>query len=304
MAESLYGDAGFYNSPETPAQHFRTAAHTGPTWAHAIALLATEVDAALGEPDDFAVVDVGAGGGELLAQLAAIAPQRWSLVGVDVAPRPEGIPDRVKWQRGFPGRVHGVVLAIELLDVVPVNVVELTSQGLCVVEVDEDGFERIAGPVDPEDQAWIAHWWPLASEGDRAEVGSRRDEMWHDIAGRVSAGVALAIDYAADSTRYDGTLTGYRDGRRHLPTPNGKMDLTAHLMFESLQQEGDTVLAQQEALRRLGLRATPPEYQGDGEAYLAELTRASEAAELLNPYGLGGFTWLAHHVGVRTSLVR
>jgi SAM-dependent MidA family methyltransferase len=304
MAESLYGDPGFYRTPGTPAQHFRTAAHTGATWAGAIAALASQVDDALGNRADFTVVDIGAGGGELLARLAEVAPGRWSLVGVDVAERPAGLSRRVDWQRGFPHGVHGLVLAVELLDVVPVNVIELTAAGPCVVEVDEDGFERIGGPADPEDLDWINTWWPLSTPGDRGEVGSRRDEMWRGITNGVAAGLAVAVDYAADPERVvDGTLTGYRDGQRRLPAPDSTMDLTAHVLFESLQEEGDTLVSQREALRRLGISATPPEYQGDGDAYLAELTRASEAAELLNPYTLGGFTWLIHPVDVAVPLL-
>jgi hypothetical protein len=116
--------------------------------------------------------------------------------------------------------------------------------------------------------------------------------------------LVLAVDYAADPERVlDGTLTGYREGRRRMPAPDASMDLTAHVLFESLRQEGDVMLSQREALRRLGVEATPPDYHGDSDAYLTELTDASEAAELLNPLGLGGFTWLAHHVGVKTSLV-
>ncbi len=303
MAEALYGDPGFYRTPGAPAQHFRTAAHTGRTWAATIATLAEQVDAALGERADFAIVDIGAGGGELLAELAAITPNRWSLVGVDVADRPSGLSPRVDWQRGFPQGLHGVALAVELLDVVPVNVVEQTIAGPCVVEVDEDGFERVGDPADPADVEWMTRWWPLESPGDRGEVGSRRDEMWRDIAGGVAAGVAVAVDYAADTTRLDGTLTGYRDGRRRLPTPDATMDLTAHVVFESLRQDGDVLLSQREALRRLGIRATPPQYHGDGDAYLSELTKASEAAELLNPYTLGGFTWLVHPVAVELPLL-
>jgi SAM-dependent MidA family methyltransferase len=304
MAESLYGDPGFYRTSGAPAQHFRTAAHTGQTWAAAIAALATQVDDALGHRADFTVVDVGAGGGELLAELAEIAPGRWSLVGVDVAERPAGLSRKVDWQRGFPQGVHGVALAVELLDVVPVNVIELTSAGPCVVEVDEDGFERIGPPADPDDTDWINKWWPLNSPGERGEVGVRRDEMWRDITSRVSAGIAIAVDYAADPERVvDGTLTGYRDGHRRLPAPDATMDLTAHVLFESLRQDGDTMLSQREALRRLGVTATPPKYEGDGDAYLAELTRASEAAELLNPYSLGGFTWLLHPVGVELPML-
>jgi SAM-dependent MidA family methyltransferase len=305
MAESLYGDPGFYRTPGVPAQHFRTAAHTGPTWATAIATLAAEVDEALRARPDFTIVDVGAGGGELLSALASIAPERWSLVGVDVAERPPGLPSRVDWQRRFPEEVCGLVLAVELLDVVPVNIIEFTDHGLAVVEVDEDGQERIGDPADLEDREWVAQWWPLRAIGERAEVGSRRDEIWRELTAGVAAGLALAVDYAADPERVvGGTLSGYRDGRRRLPAPDASMDLTAHVLFESLRQQGDVMLSQREALRRLGVEATPPDYQGDSDSYLADLTRASEAAELLNPLGLGGFTWLAHHVGVTTSLTR
>lgn len=304
MAESLYGDPGFYLTPGTPAQHFRTSAHTGPTWAAAIASLAAQVDAALGERADFTVVDVGAGGGELLAELAVSAPGRWSLVGVDVAPRPPGLSRRIDWQRQFPQGVHGLVLAVELLDVAPVNVLEQTAQGPCVVEVDEDGFERIGDPADAADLAWVEKWWPITEPGERAEVGTRRDEMWRDITAGVAAGLVVAVDYAADPSRLlEGTLTGYRDGHRRLPTPDATMDLTAHVLFESLEGPGDTLLSQREALRRLGVDATPPEYHGDGDAYLAALARASEAAELMNPYSLGSFTWLLHPVDVELDIL-
>jgi SAM-dependent MidA family methyltransferase len=303
MAESLYGDPGFYRTPVAPARHFRTAAHTGPTWARAVAALAAEVDQALRTPDDFTVVDVGAGGGELLAELAHVVPERWSLVGVDVAERPPGLPARIEWRRQFPVEICGLLLAIELLDVVPVNVVELTDRGLRVVEVDEDGLERIGGPASHDDQEWVARWWPLRAVGERAEVGSRRDEMWRELTAGVGAGLALAVDYSADPQRsVGGTLTGYRDGRRRTPTPDASMDLTAHVVFDSLRAAGDVALSQREALGRLGVVATPPAYDVDPQAYLGDLARAAESTELLDRHGLGSFMWLAHHVGIRTSL--
>lgn len=303
MTDALYGDHGFYTVPGTPSRHFRTAAHTGSTWAAAIAALATQVDEALGSRADFTVVDVGAGGGELLTELAELAPERWSLIGVDVADRPPLLAPRVGWQRQFPNELNGVLLAVELLDVVPLDIVQLTDAGVRLVEVDEDGEERTTGPAGNAERDWTAKWWPLRSPGDRAEVGLPRDEMWRDITDRVTAGVALAIDYAANPIDHlAGTLAGYRDGRHRTPIPDGTMDLTAHVHFESLRREGDVVLTQREALRRLGITAGPPDYHHDPDAYLADLARATEAAELLNPHGLGSFTWLLHHVGIAPLL--
>jgi SAM-dependent MidA family methyltransferase len=78
MDRALYGEGGFYLAAGAPATAFRTAARASPLWAAAMLALASRVDAALGFPAEFSVVDVGAGGGELLAGLAGSAPARWS----------------------------------------------------------------------------------------------------------------------------------------------------------------------------------------------------------------------------------
>ncbi len=65
----------------------------------------------------------------------------------------------------------GLLVAVEWLDVVPVDVVERTDDGLRYVEVSMDGSERIGAVADTADADWLAHWWPLAEVGDRAEVG-------------------------------------------------------------------------------------------------------------------------------------
>jgi SAM-dependent MidA family methyltransferase len=97
MDDALYGDRGFYRASGAARENFRTASHASPLWSAAIFELAQRIDAALDSPAEFSITDIGAGGGELLAALAADAPARWSLHGVDVAPRPEGLPDRVSW---------------------------------------------------------------------------------------------------------------------------------------------------------------------------------------------------------------
>lgn len=299
MADALYGDNGFYTASGAPARNFRTAAHTGPAWADAIAALANRVDRALGLPDDFTVVDIGAGGGELLSRLAMVAPERWSLLGVDVAGRPGDLPDRVSWQRQFPSGIRGVLVAVELLDVVPVDVVELGPDTAQLVEVSPDGTERLGADATTSDRDWLARWWPVRRRGERGEVGTMRDQMWQEITAGLDAGLALAVDYAARPGEHiAGTLAGYRDGRLRAPVPDATMDLTAHVLFESLTRDGDLLLTQREALRRLGLVTSAPAYSADPGRYLADLARTSAAAELLDADGLGGFMWLMRHVGV------
>lgn len=296
MADALYGPGGFYVAPGVPARHFRTAAHTSPLWARAWLTLAQRVyDAVGGGP--FSVVDMGAGGGELIAGLAEIAPPSWRLVGVDVAPRPPGLADRVEWLPSPPDGVAGLVVAVEWLDVIPVDVVQRTPDGLRLVEVDDDGTERLGTPVDSAvDSGWLDRWWPGA---ERAEIGQPRDAAWRDLVARVRHGVAVAVDYAVVPERdIGGTLTGYRDGRQVRPVPDGTMDLTAHVHLQSCAGPDATLMTQREALRRLGVDGRIPPYDGDPRQYAAALSEASAAAELLDPDGLGGFGWLVETRGV------
>ncbi len=303
MEEALYGTGGFYRSSGAPGRHFRTAAHTSPQWAAAVAELARRVDAALDRPAGFTVVDMGAGGGELLRHLHEHAPPRWRLVGVDLAPRPAGLPERVEWAAEPPPAGTGLLVAVEWLDVVPLDVVELTEAGPRLVEVDARGQERATAEVGDDDLGWIARWWPLVEPGDRAEVGRTRDAAWSGVVGGLTRGVAVAVDYAAVPGRdRGGTLTGYRDGRQVLPLPDGSCDLTAHVLMESCAAaaaaDATVRMTQREALASLGVRAERPAYDGDPLGYLTALSQAGAAAELLDPGGLGGFSWLLQAVGV------
>jgi SAM-dependent MidA family methyltransferase len=66
------------------------------------------------------------------------------------------------------------------------------------------------------------------------------------------------------------------------------------------------LLTQREALRRLGIRAERPPRalaEEDPRGYLAALRAASEAGELLDPAGLGGFGWLAQARSCRLPAV-
>jgi SAM-dependent MidA family methyltransferase len=298
MAEALYGPGGFYRSSGAPGRHFRTAAHTSPLWPRAWLTFAERVYDALpaAERDEFTVVDMGAGGGELIGGLASIAPPAWRLVGVDLAPRPEALTDRVEWHAAPPADVVGLVVAVEWLDVVPVDVAERTADGWRLVQVDGDGAERLGPPATAADAAWLDRWWPGAG---RAEIGRSRDEAWRDLAGRLRRGVAVAVDYAVVPERdVGGTLTGYRDGRQVRPVPDGSMDLTAHVHMQSCAGNGARLMTQREALKRLGVDGRVPPYGGDPGRYAMALSDASNAAELLDPDGLGGFTWLVETRGV------
>src|SRR5580700_266661 len=73
MQDALYGSRGFYARGECPAAHFRTSVHASPRYAAAMLALLHEIDASLGHPARLDLVDIGAGRGELLTQVLALA---------------------------------------------------------------------------------------------------------------------------------------------------------------------------------------------------------------------------------------
>ena len=269
--EALYGPEGFYRR-ESPADHFRTSVHASPLFATAVIRLAQEIGART-------ITDLGAGRGELAFAVAQQAPD------LEVASIEVGTE--------LPDRLQGLVIANELLDNIPCEVVELDDVPRYVMA---DG--SLGTVVEGNDLEWMTTWWRLEEPGDRAEIGSARDEFWAGIVDRVEHGTAIAIDYG--HTRNDrppyGSLAGYRDGRDCDPVPDGSCDITAHVAVDSVAAAVDgTVTSQRVALKMLGIDATRPDHaqaSEDPRGYLAGLSVAGEAAELLDPAGLGGFSWI------------
>jgi SAM-dependent MidA family methyltransferase len=311
MERALYGDGGFFRRPGAPARHFRTSAHASPLFAEAMARLLVRVDEALDRPDRLDVVDIGAGGGELLSALLPLLPEavssRVTATAVERAPRPAFLPDRVAWTPTPPERVTGLVLATEWLDNVPVDVVEVDESGVVrYVCVDESGAEQLDGPVEPDDALWLDRWWPLddAPAGTRAELGAPRDTAWAAAVSTVERGVALTVDYGhfAGARPPYGTLTGYRSGRLASPVPDGSCDLTVAVAIDAVAAAAPvpaTVVRQREALHALGVDGGRPPLAlatTDPGGYVRALAKSTAAAELTDPAGLGGQWWLLQWV--------
>jgi SAM-dependent MidA family methyltransferase len=287
--QALYAENGFYRRTGQPARHYRTSVHASPRFAAALLSLL---------PDAAEIVDVGAGGGELLRAIDLDVP----LTAVEMAPRPADLPARIKWVSSLPSRIDGLVIANEWLDNIPVDVVEQTPSGPRLVMVSTSGSECLGDPPAPEDSAWLARWWPLAV-GERAEIGLPRDLAWADLVSRVSHGVVVAADYAhfASSRPPLGTLTGYRDGLVVTPVPDGSCDITSHVALDSCaaRTPSTVVTTQRNALRSLGIRGTRPDIslaRANPPQYVRLLQQAGEEAELIDAGGLGGFGWLIHPV--------
>ncbi len=310
MSGGLYGPAGFFvRGDGAPAGHFRTSVHASPLFAGALLRLVEQVDAALGRPKVFDLVDVGAGRGELLSTLRVLLPaevgDRVRLTGVEVAPRPAGLDPRIGWRPDVPDGVVGLLVATEWLDNVPLDVADQDDAGrLRKVLVDPaSGAESLGPPVDAADLFWLSRWWP---QPGRAEIGWPRDAAWADAVHRVRLGCALAVDYGHVRGERPpfGTLTGFRGGRQVRPVPDGSCDVTAHVAIDAVALAAGTpyrLLRQRAALRALGVNGARPPLElarRDPAAYVRALAAAGAAAELTEPEGLGGHWWLLHTIGI------
>lgn len=332
MESALYGPEGFYRRPEGPAGHFRTSVHASPLFASAVARLLAATAEAL-DTDEIALVDVGAGRGELLTGVLAAVPDGLTVrpYAVERAARPPGLDARVEWTDRPPAGARGLLFANEWLDNVPVDVAETGPDGTVrYVLVGPDGTERPGAPVDGADAAWLARWWPMAEPGSRAEIGRTRDEAWAAAVATLDRGLAVAVDYAhvrGDRPLF-GTLAGFRDGREVRPVPDGSCDITAHVALDACAAAvaahdttdggagdnrggyvdggggaGAFVLSQREALHRLGVSGRRPPLSlatDDPASYVRALASAGQAAELTARGGLGDFGWLM--TPVRTAL--
>src|SRR4051812_13752145 len=310
MRSGLYGPDGFFvRGTDAPAGHFRTSVHASPLFAGALLRLIERVDAALGRPAAFDLVDVGAGRGELLTTLVTMLPAglagRVRLTAVEVAPRPEPLDPRIAWRRDVPDAVTGLLLATEWLDNVPLDATERDDHGrLRRGLVDPGtGAEALGPPVDAADLFWLRRWWP---EPDRAEIGWPRDTAWADAVHQVRRGCALAVDYGhlRDERPGFGTLTAFRGGRQVRPVPDGSCDLTAHVAMDAVAAAAGVpyrMIRQRDALRALGVDGARPPLdlaRSDPAGYLRALSAAGAAAELTEPGGLGGHWWLLHTIGI------
>ncbi|MGA8113183.1 MAG: SAM-dependent methyltransferase [Actinocatenispora sp.] len=313
--EALYGPRGFFTTGAGPAGHFRTSVHAGPLFAAAVSRLLVSLDVTLGHPDPLDVVDLGAGWGELLRDLASVVPAELSgrlrLTAVERSGRPDDLPARIDWRTEPPRGITGLLVATEWLDNVPVDVAECGTDGTVrqVLVDPSTGVETAGPPVTGRDADWLRDWWPLTVPGDRAEIGWPRDHAWAGAVALIRRGLGLAVDYGhrADARPPGGSLTSYRHGRQVVPVPDGSRDLTSHVAWDPLLRPGAALLRQRDALHALGVSGARPPLAlagTDPAGYLRALAAATYAAELTDPAGLGGHHWLCHPVGVRLTDVR
>lgn len=265
---------GYYVSQRDPfgtGGDFYTNAQLQPVFGR---LLAQQVDLwrqELGCPEDFSVLEVGPGRGEVGTQVRECIPEiDWT---------------SVEYDDPWPGRpLTGVVLCNEFFDALPVDSIGRTSDGWLLrgVELRGDRFcWQTLGPVRADDA------WPDVEPGRRIESCDSQVAALRRISDTLRSGWILVIDYGYARTEIerggrfpDGSLMGYS---RHRADPDvllepGRRDITAHVNFSALE----------DAAREAGLEVTPLTSQqsyllglGEPDSFARALEAESERAATL-----------------------
>jgi SAM-dependent MidA family methyltransferase len=157
----------------------------------------------------------------------------------------------------LPGRIDGIVFANELLDALPVHLVEMGEAGLREIYVDLDAerlVERRGPPSSPALAGYLAEAGVTLAAGARAELNLAATEWVASAATRLRRGFLVLIDYGYEAAelyseaRARGTLATYHRhlvdapgadaGPAWLADPGGR-DLTSHIDITSVRRAAE-----------------------------------------------------------------
>ncbi|WP_257345823.1 class I SAM-dependent methyltransferase [Pseudalkalibacillus decolorationis] len=151
------------------------------------------------------------------------------------------------------GTINGVVFSNELLDAMPVHVVEKREGVINEVRVSIKSTEKleevIVHKVQPEIEEWL-NWSGLnIQEGNRIEVPLKMNEWVDEMSALIESGLLVTVDYGYSNAEWQepshrkGSLRGYHNHQlieNPLLNP-GQMDLTTHIHIDSLLKKGKEV---------------------------------------------------------------
>ncbi len=270
MRLALYhAEYGYYRKSRDPFGRlgdYYTAEQMQPVFGLLVAARIRRLYEDLGRPREFTIVELGAGRGEM-----AEAFSEWRYIPVEVE------------DGSLPERFVGVVFSNEFFDAVPVDAAIFRGGSWRDLRVMWNG-ERFVwieyAPVEGPAADYLAAHYPDRNEGEMAEIGLEA-LSWIDRIGRsLERGFVLSIDYGytrRESVRFrEGTLMSYR---RHAALEDvlaepGERDITAHVNFSALEDEG-----RRAGLEPVSLEPLSQALLAVGEEEIAGILRAGSGAE-------------------------
>ncbi len=238
---------------------FVTAPELGPLFARCLARQCRQILVALVGGD---ILEVGAGSGNLAADLLielemlGRLPDHYFILELSAELRSRQaetlrqkaahLLGRVHWLDALPSQFHGIVLANELLDAMPVERFKVEKNGInqMLVAWDDDRFTWLEAPANVSIRASIE---PLTLAPDFTSEINLTAEAWvRSTADYLKQGVLLLIDYGFPRAEFyhpqrtSGTLMcHYRHRAHHDPLILvGLQDITAHVDFTAMAAAG------------------------------------------------------------------
>lgn len=319
MNLALYGESGFYATTGRAGRRgdFITSPEVGPLFGTVLARAIDHVWNTLGQPDDFQIVEVGAGPGTLARSVLSAQPKclaRGTYVAVEISDvQRELHPDGIISTATMPTTIeHGVVIANELLDNMAFDL-WVFDNGWRQSHIIEqgDGFAEILK------SAPVPEFLPArAPHGARAPVHREATSWLGDVLSLLRNGTLFVIDYCTPLTaevaampwrEWLRTYVGQNRGSHYLRDV-GDQDITTQVCIDQLAavREPDAVRSQSHFLQRWGIDELVDEGKKVWTENAARPTldamkmrsRISESEALLDESGLGSFTVLEWSNGV------
>ena len=328
-AALYHPDLGYYARSQRSGWrgHFLTSAELDPSFGALWAVGFRRSWESLGRPASFELIEVGPGEGGFANSILGVVEGAFAdaLTYRLVEPIPALVErqmsllstyDNVIWSSSIEELApvaHGAVIANEVLDNLPVNLLEFRKGELVelYVAATDHGLELVPGPLsDPALMSLVAAADFDPSEGQRLELSPAAVDFVRSCAAAVETGSVVLVDYGLTwrglAERPAGTLVSYSDAGADdlvLDRP-GEKDITSHANWDvvasTLRSEGFEVSGptpQREVLHDLGLpdleeslaqRQRDLASEGRGAEALRALSRRQALGVLSDPDGLGG----------------
>ncbi len=311
MRLALYGEGGFYTTGGRAGRRggdFITSPEVGPLFGTVIARALDAWWKELGSPNQFDVVECGAGPGTLARSILAAQPEcaaAMQYVAVELSASQRALhPQGVESRETMPdGPITGVILANELLDNLPFRLFVFDGSWMEAFVSQAAGGQFVevlrAPDVVP---SCLPQTAPL---GSRAPIQDAAASWVRDSLAKIGNGRLLLFDYCSTSTAeialtpWREWLRTYRDQGRgaHYLTEPGTQDITAQVMIDQLPT-GFSSSTQTEFLVQCGLDDLVREGSDYWEsmktapdvAAMKMRSRATEAKSLVDQSGLGMFS--------------
>jgi len=322
MKIALYSDTGFYATTGRAGRRgdFITSPEVGPLFGTVVARAIDHVWNTLGQPDDFHIVEVGAGPGTLARSVLAAQPKclaKGTYIAVEIsAVQRELHPQGVISTEVMPEAIeYGVVIANELLDNMAFDL-WVYDDGWRQSHIIEqgDGFAEILK------SAAAPKCLPArAPHGARVPVHQEAVAWLEQVLASLGNGTLLVVDYCTPLTaevaampwrEWLRTYVGQNRGSHYLRDV-GDQDITTQVCIDQLAavREPDAVRSQSHFLQRWGIDDLVDEGKKVWTDNAARPTleamkmrsRISESEALLDESGLGNFTVLEWSNGVMKS---